>query len=113
MDRLRAAPLEAQATLLALVLQGVRWAEDVVDNEFMNKKSSKSECRLVGGGAQGVTRGRAGERESKGAALPSPCPLLTHDAGPPAECCIFHRQRSFGEWSDEEDSDFECECKPE
>lgn len=25
-------------------LQGVRWAEDVVDNEFMNKKKSKSEC---------------------------------------------------------------------
>lgn len=27
-----------------------------------------------------------------------------------AECCIFHRQRQFGEWSDEEDSDAECEC---
>lgn len=45
-------------------LQGVRWAEDVVDNEFMNKKSSK-------------------------------------------KCCIFHKQRPFGEWSDD-DSDTEC-----
>ncbi|KAL4437506.1 hypothetical protein ABPG77_003487 [Micractinium sp. CCAP 211/92] len=47
--------------------KAVRWAEDVVDNEFMNKKKSK-------------------------------------------KCCIFHRQRQFGEWSDEEDSDAECEC---
>lgn len=46
----------------------MRWAEDVVDNEFMNKKKSK-------------------------------------------KCCIFHRQRQFGEWSDDEDSDAECdEC---
>jgi hypothetical protein len=28
-------------------LQGVRWAEDVVDNELMNKKKSKSECNVV------------------------------------------------------------------
>jgi hypothetical protein len=28
-----------------------------------------------------------------------------------AECCIFHKQRVFGEWSDGEDSDQEC-CKP-
>lgn len=25
-----------------------------------------------------------------------------------AECCIFHKQRPFGEWSDD-DSDNECE----
>ena len=33
----------------------------------------------------------------------------------PAECCIFHRQRQFGEWSDDEDSDDEGgegECLP-
>lgn len=27
-------------------MQGVRWAEEVVDNEFMNKKKSKSASRL-------------------------------------------------------------------
>uniref|UniRef100_A0A7S1UFI5 Protein phosphatase inhibitor n=1 Tax=Phaeomonas parva TaxID=124430 RepID=A0A7S1UFI5_9STRA len=43
----------------------VQWAKDVVDNEHMNKKSSK-------------------------------------------RCCIFHKQRRFGESdSDESDSDFE------
>ncbi|EFN55081.1 hypothetical protein CHLNCDRAFT_134971 [Chlorella variabilis] len=47
--------------------KGVQWAEDVVDNEFMNKKKSK-------------------------------------------KCCIFHPQRQFGEWSDNEDSDAECDC---
>lgn len=35
--------------------------------------------------------------------LPHPC----H-----AECCIFHKQRQFGEWSDDEDSDAECGCGP-
>lgn len=48
--------------------KAVKWSEDVVDNEFMNKKSSK-------------------------------------------KCCIFHKQRPFGEWSDD-DSDTECvECE--
>ncbi|EIE27775.1 hypothetical protein COCSUDRAFT_52266 [Coccomyxa subellipsoidea C-169] len=40
--------------------KAVKWSEDVVDNEFLNKKSSK-------------------------------------------KCCIFHKQRPFGEWSDNED----------
>ncbi|KAL3138780.1 hypothetical protein ABBQ32_005623 [Trebouxia sp. C0010 RCD-2024] len=44
--------------------KAVRWSEDVVDNEFMNKKKSK-------------------------------------------KCCIFHKQKSFGDWSDD-DSDGEC-----
>lgn len=44
--------------------KAVRWSEDVVDNEFMNKKKSK-------------------------------------------KCCIFHKQKSFGDWSDD-DSDDEC-----
>eukprot|EP00878_Enallax_costatus_P004146 GHUV01004375.1.p2 GENE.GHUV01004375.1~~GHUV01004375.1.p2 ORF type:complete len:115 (+),score=28.37 GHUV01004375.1:387-731(+) len=26
------------------------------------------------------------------------------------KCCIFHKQRQFGEWSDDEDSDPECDC---
>ena len=26
-----------------------------------------------------------------------------------AECCIFHKSRPFGEWSDGEDSDRECD----
>ncbi|KAG1666010.1 hypothetical protein FOA52_010920 [Chlamydomonas sp. UWO 241] len=25
------------------------------------------------------------------------------------KCCIFHRRRTFGDWSDEDDSDFECD----
>ena len=29
---------------------------------------------------------------------------------PPTECCIFHRQRQWGDWSDDEDSDAECDC---
>ncbi|KAL3130757.1 hypothetical protein ABBQ38_000102 [Trebouxia sp. C0009 RCD-2024] len=44
--------------------KAVRWSEDVVDNELMNKKKSK-------------------------------------------KCCIFHKQKSFGDWSDD-DSDDEC-----
>ncbi|PNG99661.1 hypothetical protein TSOC_014556 [Tetrabaena socialis] len=29
------------------------------------------------------------------------------------KCCQFHKRRVFGEWSDEDDSDQECEeCKP-
>ena len=27
-----------------------------------------------------------------------------------AECCIFHRRRAFGDWSDSDDSDQECDC---
>ncbi|DBA71975.1 hypothetical protein WJX79_008774 [Trebouxia sp. C0005] len=44
--------------------KAVRWSEEVVDNESMNKKKSK-------------------------------------------KCCIFHKQKSFGDWSDT-DSDDEC-----
>ncbi|GFR48707.1 hypothetical protein Agub_g10663 [Astrephomene gubernaculifera] len=29
------------------------------------------------------------------------------------KCCQFHKRRVFGEWSDEDDSDVECQCKPE
>ncbi|KAG2487031.1 hypothetical protein HYH03_014277 [Edaphochlamys debaryana] len=30
------------------------------------------------------------------------------------KCCQFHKRRVFGEWSDEDDSDVECDCqKPE
>lgn len=33
-----------------------------------------------------------------------------------AECCIFHRRRHFGDWSDDDDSagdsDGECDCGP-
>lgn len=29
------------------------------------------------------------------------------------KCCIFHKKKKFGEWSDDEDSDSECdECGP-
>ena len=40
----RARPRQAtHPPLLLLLPQGVRWAEEVVDNEFLNKRSSKSE----------------------------------------------------------------------
>lgn len=26
------------------------------------------------------------------------------------KCCIFHKRRAFGEWSDDEDSEAECDC---
>lgn len=26
-----------------------------------------------------------------------------------AECCIFHMRRQFGDWSDDNDSDSECQ----
>ncbi|KAF6259849.1 hypothetical protein COO60DRAFT_965003 [Scenedesmus sp. NREL 46B-D3] len=26
------------------------------------------------------------------------------------KCCIFHRRRQFGDWSDDDDSDAECDC---
>mmetsp|Transcript_35461 Transcript_35461/g.78679 ORF Transcript_35461/g.78679 Transcript_35461/m.78679 type:complete len:118 (+) Transcript_35461:134-487(+) len=49
--------------------KSVKWSEEVVDNEFLGKKSSK-------------------------------------------KCCIFHKRRQFGEWSDDEDSDQDCtECE--
>jgi hypothetical protein len=81
-------------------VQSVQWGDDVVDNEFMNKKKSKSENIL---------------------SVPLPGPLTcfaalslrseTLPSFPPfsAECCIFHKQRAFGEWSDDSDSDVECE----
>ncbi|KAK9836350.1 hypothetical protein WJX81_007690 [Elliptochloris bilobata] len=47
--------------------KAVRWANDVVDNEEMNKKKSK-------------------------------------------KCCIFHKQRPFGDWGEDDDaSDGDCE----
>lgn len=79
-------------------MQAVRWSEEVVDNEFMNKKKSKS--------------------ESAGVAFPQPVLLLVarYAHSSPrliAECCIFHRQKSFGDWSDN-DSDDECnDCDKE
>lgn len=26
------------------------------------------------------------------------------------KCCQFHKRRAFGDWSDEDDSDAECDC---
>jgi xanthosine utilization system XapX-like protein len=84
------------------VLQGVRWAEDVVDNELMNKKKSKSECLPVVSGSYGAAHALSANQH-----------LLCHHFLPCAECCIFHKQRQFGEWSDDEDSDTECSCDNE
>lgn len=50
--------------------KGVKWADGVLDNEGMGKKSSK-------------------------------------------KCCIYHKPRVFGNWSDDEDTDTECpDCNP-
>ena len=74
--------------------QAVKWAGDVVDNEFMNKKSSKSAlavlCLLQHCLAHYFS-----------AHMDTTCVLL-------AECCIFHKQQEFGEWSDD---DAEGPCK--
>ncbi|KAK9807372.1 hypothetical protein WJX73_008334 [Symbiochloris irregularis] len=68
------AALEPPAEILRLRLvprrkkkKAVRWSEDVVDNEHMNKKSSK-------------------------------------------QCCIFHKQRAFGDFSDSDDEDLPATC---
>ena len=71
-------------------VQAVRWSEEVVDNEFMNKKKSKSEFFLVC-----FTLACLWHMVSDS----QPCSC--------AECCIFHKQKSFGDWSDN-DSDDEC-----
>ena len=81
--------------------KGVQWAEDVVDNEGLGKKSSKSEPPRAGlRYAQ-----RVGERSMRAVRLERHIERPV----PRAECCIFHKQRAFGEWSDGEDSDAECE----
>lgn len=66
-------------------MQAVRWSEEVVDNEFMNKKKSVSLsfCKSWSATASRLT-------------------VICS-----AECCIFHKQKSFGDWSDD-DSDDEC-----
>lgn len=48
--------------------KAVRWSNDVVDNEHMNKKSSK-------------------------------------------KCCVFHRQRAFGNFSDSDDDELPEDCQ--
>jgi protein phosphatase 1 regulatory subunit 11 len=71
----------------------VVWREDVIDNEDMGKKSSKSASH----------------------SFPSRAPLTNVDLLPVAEpvCCIYHKARKFGESSSEEsssDSDSDSEC---
>lgn len=71
----------------------VTWSEDTIDNEHMDKRSSKSVYFL----ASNYT-----------------CPidecLLFTLALVSAECCIFHKKREFGESSTEsESSDYEIE----
>lgn len=62
---LRLAPCRRRAKKTKVV----QWAEDVVDNEFLGRKSSK-------------------------------------------KCCIFHKRREFGDWSDSDtDDELEnCHC---
>ena len=79
----------ASYTKLICVLQekkrrkSVQWVEETVDNEHMNKKSSKS---------------------ASSAFL---CPLALNAPAPFAECCIYHKPRKFDE-SDSEESDYEA-----
>ena len=74
---------------------GVVWREDVVDNENMGKKSSKSRSRA---------------RPATWSALLTN--LRQSFASDPV-CCIYHKARKFGESSSEEsssDSDSDSEC---
>eukprot|EP00803_Ostreobium_quekettii_P010296 evm.model.scf_32EXC.2 EVM.evm.TU.scf_32EXC.2 scf_32EXC:66327-69386(-) len=67
--RLRLAPCQRRAKKKKVV----QWAADVVDNEFLGRKSSK-------------------------------------------KCCIFHKRREFGDWSDSDTDDDDssqgagCDC---
>jgi len=71
----------------------VRWSEDVVDNEHLNKKKSKRtqfRCRLK------VLLGQC----AKVAQWRCPAWALWRPAG----CCIYHRPRPFGESDSEQDT---------
>ena len=70
-------------------LQAVRWAEDVVDNELMNKRSSKRTPLLA---LTVLLRLQLQLR-------------LGHSHLVLAECCIFHKQRQFGDWDDTSDDE--------
>ena len=88
-------------------VQAVRWAEDVVEvDEFMDKKKSKSE--LVSNFLHHISCAAMHPRLAPClwrcliAPLPPPRSPFSHGG---AECCVFHRQKQFGDWSDGEDSD--------
>ena len=75
----------------------VTWAPNVIDNEHLQRKSSKGECA-------GLSR----------TLLPLPTSDLSHHiccrptTHAKIACCIFHKKRAFGESdSDESDSDWE------
>ncbi len=113
--------------------QGVKWSEDVVEvNETSGKKSSKSENARAGArhgaraGAQDAPQQRQDDsakahaplvvhasvhsRDGPACSPPRPAASHTRMRGAPwlcAECCIFHRRRKFGDWSDDDDSDVE------
>lgn len=71
------------------------WTADVVDNESLNKRSSKSRSPLSS------PLSLSPIPTSTTASFP-----LTYSSLPCAECCIFHKQRRFDESSSEEsDSD--------
>jgi hypothetical protein len=80
-------------------LQGVQWAEDVVDNEALNKKKSKSKLSV-----EFAVRFHMAMLVAQALRRSNPLHVVIF-----VECCIFHKQKAFGEWSDEEDSDDECE----
>lgn len=73
----------------------VVWREDVVDNENMGKKSSKSTCRSPPAICSAL--------------LANLCQSFVSDP----VCCIYHKTKKFGESSSEEsssDSDSGSEC---
>ncbi len=82
----------------------VRWSEDVEEiNEFSGKFKSKSRSRMWL--RQAFSKAALSVRSRYALEALSPW-----TAGPRAECCQFHKRRVFGEWSDEDDSDAECDC---
>lgn len=79
------------------MMQSVKWAEGVVDNENMGKKSSKSEAFFLA----------LIHPLTHCSSLPCLLRFVTSDRFA-AECCVFHRQKLPGEWdSDSEASDGE------
>lgn len=77
--------------------KSIKWSQDTVDNENMGKKKSKSahisliDFRLWCGHVPSYSK--------------FPFVKVAYFA----ECCIFHAERQFGDWSDGNDSDCECQ----
>ena len=115
-------------TLFREFMQAVKWAGDVVDNEHLNKRSSKSKspapqhcamllspCCILHCSHLRCTQCIGTLRNTLMVCCTSCCCMLWTSVclhGQQclrhcAECCIFHKQQPFGEWSDDE-SEMPC-----